>query len=241
MQIGKYLTLALVSATAIAAQGQASNGSTTQGGNGSTTQGGNGTTGQANGTIFDLLTAPNNTLNATKFVGLVKSDSGYQPIVNLLQNPGNLTAFVPNDKILTKVLGVWKAYARAHKINSTGDYPPANMSYNNITIADLITYHVVGERVNLTNLTDSNVSVSVVNSVLNQSDVDHLGTGLPILIGNNATWVQFHNQTWMQANGSYLQYEVGNGLNESEVLIKDLNATNGLLNIISSGKGLLME
>lgn len=233
MQIGKYLTLALVSATAIAAQSNSSNSTTTQGRNGTSS----GTTGQANGTIYDLLTAPNNHLNTTKFVGLVNSDSGYKPIVDLLQKPGNLTAFIPNDKILTKILGVWKTYARVHKLNSTGEYPPANMSFNNITISELLSYHVVGERVNLTNLTDSNVSLSVVHSLANQSNIAYFnGSGLPLLIENNATWAQFHNQTWMQANSSYLQYEVGNGVNDTEVLVKDLNATNGLLNIIASGK-----
>lgn len=235
MHIGKYLTLALVSATAIAAQ---SNRTTTQGRNGTTTQGRNGTTtGNANSTIYELLTAPNNHLNTSKFVSLVTSDSGYKPIIDLLQQPGNLTAFVPNDKILTKILGVWKTYARTHKLNSTGEYPPANMSFNNITISDLLSYHVVGERVNLTNLTDSNISLSVVHSLANQSNVAFFnGSGLPLLIENNATWEQFHNQTWMNANSSYLQYEIGNGLNETEVLIKDINATNGLLNVIASGK-----
>ncbi|GAA5803695.1 FAS1 domain-containing protein [Helicostylum pulchrum] len=216
MQIGKYLSLALLGATAVAAQTQ------------------NQTQTDNNSTIYDLLSAPNNNLNASRFVGLVNSDPGYQPIVNLLKNPGNLTCFVPSDGVLNKVLMVWKAYAKQHKINVTGDYPPANMSYNNYTVSDLITYHIVGDRVNLTNLTEHNISVSVVHSVLNDSKVDHLGTGLPILIGNNASYAEFHNQTWMKANSSYLEYEVGNGHDDTDVDIKDVNATNGLINIISS-------
>lgn len=217
MQIGKYLSLVLLGATAVAAQAQ------------------NQTQTDNNSTIYDLLSAPNNNLNASRFIGLVNSDKGYQPIVNLLKNPGNLTCFVPSDGVLNKVLMVWKAYAKQHKINMTGDYPPANMSYNNYTVSDLITYHIVGDRVNLTNLTEHNISTSVVHSILNNSKVDHLGTGLPILIGNNASYAEFHNQTWMQANGSYLEYEVGNGHDDTDVDIKDVNATNGLVNIISSG------
>lgn len=233
MQIAKYLTLVLAGATTIAAQFHSGHGSATSHKSNSTMHGRNTTA-----SIYDLLAAPNNKLNATKFIGLVNSDAGYRPIVEILQKPGNLTAFVPNDKILSKILNVWKGYAKAHRMNST-TYPPANMTYNNLSVVDLLAYHIVGDRVNLTNLTDSNVSMAVAHSVLNQSDVDHLQTGLPILIENNATWEQIHNQTWMQANGSYIQYEVGNGVNNTDVLVKDLNATNGFLNIISSSKDFL--
>lgn len=218
MQIGKYLTFALLGATAVAAQAQ------------------NQPQTDDNSTIYELLTTPNNNLNTTRFVDLVKSDTGYDPIINLLSGPGNFTCFIPNDESIEKVLTVWKAYAKQHKLNMTGNYPPANMSINNYTVADLITYHVIGDRVNLTNLTDSNISVSVVHSALNNSKVDHLGTGLPILIQTNASYAQFYNKTWMEANGTHLQYEVGNGNEDADVLVKDRNATNGLLNVISSGK-----
>jgi uncharacterized surface protein with fasciclin (FAS1) repeats len=215
MQLGKYLILAIVSATAaVSAQ-------------------------EANGTILDIVTAPNNTLGVSKFVGLLTSDPGYGPLVDTLKAPGNLTTFIPNDKSFSKFLTAWKAYAKAHHLNQTGEYPLANATYKNITVADLITYHVVGDRVNLTNLTDSNVNI--VNSALNASGVAFFnGSGLPLVIKNNATYKEFHNQTWYKNHSQYLRYKVGNGVNFSTVQYKGINATNGLVNVINGGKFLLI-
>lgn len=211
MQLGKYLALAALTASMAASAQQ---------------------TDASSGTLFDLLTAPNNTLGVSKFVGLVSSDTGYQPVIDLLKSDGNYTVFAPNDRILSRMVPVWKAYARAHHLNYSGDYPPANFSFNNLTVLDIITYHVVGDKVRLADLTSN---TNIVHSLLNKTDVDLLGTGLPILIESNATAAQLANQTWVGANGNYLEYEVGNGVDDADVKKKDLSASNGYLNVIDSG------
>ncbi|KAG1059373.1 hypothetical protein G6F42_028343 [Rhizopus arrhizus] len=76
--------------------------------------------------------------------------------------------------------------------------------------------------------------VNIAHSILNDTKVDLLGTGLPVLIENNATWNQFNNQTWLQSNGQYLEYEVGNGVDDADVRYHDLEASNGYVNVISS-------
>lgn len=210
MQIGKYLALAALTASMAASAQEMNN----------------------NGTLFDLLTAPNNTLGVSKFVGLVSSDTGYAPVVDLLKQPGNYTVFVPNDRFLSRMVPVWKAYSKIHHLNYTGDYPPANFSFNNLSLVDLITYHVVGDKFRLADLTSN---IKIVNSLLNKTEVDMLGTGLPILIESNATTSQLANQTWVDAYGHYLEYEAGNGVHDSDVKHKDLSASNGYLNVIDSG------
>lgn len=210
MQLGKYLALAALTAS-MAASAQQTDGS--------------------NGTLFDLMTAPNNTLGVSRFVDLVSSDPGYQPVIDLLKSDGNYTVFAPNDRFLRKMVPVWKAYARAHHLNATSDYPPANFTVDNLTILDILTYHVVGEKVRLGGLTSN---TDIVHSLLNKTGVDLLGTGLPILIESNASAAQLANQSWVGANGKYLEYQVGNGVDSADVKKKDLSASNGYLNVIDS-------
>lgn len=214
MQLSKLLSLVVLGASAAAAQQQQQ------------------PTGNSSATIVELLTAPNNTLGVSKFVSLLQSDPGYQPAINLLSQPGNYTCFIPNDRVISKLLMVWKAYARAHNLNDTA-YPPANLTIQNLTLADVVSYHVLNDKVQLANMSNY---VNVAHSILNDTKVDLLGTGLPVLIENNATWNEFNNQTWLQENGQYLEYEVGNGVDDADVRYHDLEASNGYVNVISSGK-----
>ncbi|CEP09345.1 hypothetical protein [Parasitella parasitica] len=213
MQLSKLLSLVLLGVTTAAAQQQQQT-----------------PTGNSSATIVELLTAPNNSLGVSKFVGLVQSDDGYKPVVDLLSQPGNYTCLVPNDRVMNKLLKVWKAYAKANGLNATS-YPPANLTIENLTLADVVSYHVLNDKVQLANMSNY---VNIAHSILNSSNVDHLGTGLPVLIENNATWGQFNNQTWLQSNGQYLEYEVGNGNDDADVVYKDLEASNGFVNVISS-------
>jgi hypothetical protein len=219
MQIFNYLAFAFFSVFTVFAQ------------DGS---GGNGTT--SNATIFELLSSNTSTYNSSRFISLLNSDSGYQPIIQLLSEPtSNLTAFIPNDAVLNRVFTDFREHNQDQGINSTSEYPPANWTYHNMSVLDLLQYHVVNESFLLTNLTTSNVSV--VHSLLNNSAVNHfVNSSLPILIQANTTYENATNQTWLDINAKYLKFNVGNGVNSSTVLLKDLNATNGHFNIINSGK-----
>ncbi|GAN09133.1 beta-Ig-H3/fasciclin [Mucor ambiguus] len=213
MQLSKLLSLVVLGAAAAVAQQQQQQ-----------------PTGNSSATIVELLTAPNNTLGVSKFVSLLQSDPGYQPTINLLSQPGNYTCFVPNNRVISKMLMLWRAYARAHDLNAT-TYPPANLTIQNLTLADVVSYHVLNDKVQLANMSNY---VNVAHSILNDTKVDLLGTGLPVLIENNATWSKFNNQTWLQSNGQYLQYEVGNGVDSADVRYHDLEASNGYVNVITS-------
>lgn len=216
MQLGKLLSLVLLGASAAAAQQQQQDPPT----------------GNSSATLVELLTAPNNTLGVSKFVDFIQSDSGYKPVVDLLSQPGNYTCFIPNNRVMNKLILLWRAYAESHNLNATG-YPPANLTVQNLTLADVVSYHVLDDKVQLANMSNY---VNVAHSILNKTDVDLLGTGLPVLIENNATWKQFNNQTWLQANSQYLEYEVGNGNDEADVRYHDLEASNGYANVITSSK-----
>lgn len=215
MQLSKLLSLVVLSASAAAAQQQQEQ-----------------PTGNSSATIVELLTAPNNNLGVSKFVGFLQSDPAFQPAINLLSQPGNYTCFIPNDRVMNKVLMIWKAYAKSHNMDAT-TYPPANLTIQNLTLADVVSYHVLNDKVQLANMSNY---VNIAHSILNDTKVDLLGTGLPVLIENNATWNQFNNQTWLQSNGQYLEYEVGNGVDDADVRYHDLEASNGYVNVISSGK-----
>jgi uncharacterized surface protein with fasciclin (FAS1) repeats len=215
MQLSKLLSLVLLGVSAVAAQEQQQT-----------------PTGNKSATLVELLTAPNNTLGVSKFVDLIQSDSGYKPVVDLLSQPGNYTCFIPNNRIMNKILLLWGVYAKSHNLNATG-YPPANLTIQNLTLADLVSYHVLDDKVKLANMSNY---INVAHSILNKTDVDLLGTGLPVLIENNATWKQFNNQSWLKANSQYLQYEVGNGNDEADVRYHDLEASNGYANVITSGR-----
>ncbi|KAG1053179.1 hypothetical protein G6F43_004730 [Rhizopus delemar] len=193
---------------------------------------GNGTT--PNATIFELLSSNTGTYNSSRFISLLNSDSGYQPIIQLLSEPAsNLTAFIPNDAVLNKVFTAFREYNQDQGTNTTSEYPPANWTYHNMSVLNLLQYHVVNESFLLTNLTTSNVSV--VHSLLNDSTVNHfVNSSLPILIQANTTYENATNQTWLDINAKYLKFNVGNGVNSSTVVLKDLNATNGHFNIINS-------
>ncbi|CAO0789723.1 unnamed protein product [Mucor circinelloides] len=213
MQLSKLLSLVVLGASAAAAQQQQEQ-----------------PTGNSSATIVELLTAPNNNLGVSKFVGFLQSDPAFQPAINLLSQPGNYTCFIPNDRVMNKVLMIWKAYAKSHNMDAT-TYPPANLTIQNLTLADVVSYHVLNDKVQLANMSNY---VNIAHSILNDTKVDLLGTGLPVLIENNATWNQFNNQTWLQSNGQYLEYEVGNGVDDADVRYHDLEASNGYVNVISS-------
>jgi uncharacterized surface protein with fasciclin (FAS1) repeats len=187
-------------------------------------------TGNSSATIYELLTAPNNALNVNKFTGLLASDSGYQSIIDVLNQPGNLTCFIPNNAIMTKLQFVYKAYCMRRGLEA-GEYPPANFTISNLTAIDVVSYHCANESFQLNQLP---ATINVFHSLLNKTDVDLLGTGLPLLIENNATYSEFTNQTWLDANRDYLEFEVGNGESDTDVQYKDLEASNGWVNIIDS-------
>ncbi|KAI9483655.1 MAG: FAS1 domain-containing protein [Benjaminiella poitrasii] len=220
MQLTKLLSFVLLGAAAVSAQEQpATTNETTSLGNSSAT-------------IAELITDPNNNLGIKRFASLLQSDSGYQPIIDLLGNQtANYTCFVPNDRVMTKIMYLYKAYANSQKLNVTGDYPPANFTISNVSISDIIYYHIVNESMQLSNLTSY---VNIVHSMLNNETIDRLGTGLPILIENNATYHEFNNKTWLQTHGKYLEYEVGNGNDDGDVSFKDVEASNGYVNVIKS-------
>ncbi|KAG1469675.1 hypothetical protein G6F56_003119 [Rhizopus delemar] len=219
MQIFKYLAIVLFGAFTVFAQDDGTSSDDTS---------------SSNATIFELLSTNSSAYNSSDFVNLLNSDNGYQPIIQLLSEPtNNLTAFIPDDNVLSKIVTAYKKYNDDHHINTTTEYPPANWSYYNVSVLDVLQYHVVNESFLLTNLTTGNVSIAY--SLLNNSNVNHLiNSSLPILIQSNVTYENATNQTWLQDNADYLKFNVGNGVNFSTVALKDLNATNGHFNIIKS-------
>ncbi|KAI7905444.1 FAS1 domain-containing protein [Cokeromyces recurvatus] len=189
-------------------------------------------TGNSSATIAELLTDPNNKLGIKKFAGLLQSDSGYQPIIDLLNNQtANYTCFIPSDRTMNKAMHIFKSYANANNLNITNDYPPASFTISNITISDIIYYHIVNDSIQLSNLTSY---TNIVYSMLNNDSINFLDTGLPILIENNASYDEFNDQAWMNNNSQYLEYEVGNGDDDGDVLYKDIEASNGYINIIDT-------
>lgn len=211
MQLSQLLSVVLIGVSAVTAQAN------------------NGTD---NSTLFDLLTAPNNRLGASSFVSLLSSDPSYQPVIDTLKSPGNLTCFVPNNKAVAEAVKEYKVYAKKHGLNTSVTFPPANTTFGNLTVLDIIKYHCANGTFELTNLTDY---VTLLNSTSNATNVDPTGNGLPLLITNNATWNQFNNETWLNASRPYLRFEVGNGDREAKVVRKDIKASNGYLNIIDEG------
>ncbi|CAO3695623.1 hypothetical protein CU097_005609 [Rhizopus azygosporus] len=212
MKAIQYLAIALFAALAVFAQNETT----------------------PNATIFELLSTNNRTLHTARFINLLNSDDGYRPVIDLLSNStANLTVFVPNDNTLNMVSRAYRSYNRAHNISSTSEYPPANWSYHNVTVLDVLQYHIVNESFLLTNLTTGNVTVAF--SMLSNSSINHyINSTLPLLIQPNATYENATNQTWLDTNAQYLRFRVGNGVNSSTVINKDLNATNGHVNIIQS-------
>ncbi|RCH94422.1 hypothetical protein CU097_010760 [Rhizopus azygosporus] len=212
MKVIQYLAIALLAALAVFAQNETT----------------------PNATIFELLSTNNRTLHTARFIDLLNSDAGYRPVIDLLSNStANLTVFVPNDNTLNMISRAYRSYNQAHHINSTSEYPPANWSYHNVTVLDVLQYHVVNESFLLTNLTTGNVTVAF--SMLSNSSINHyINSTLPLLIQPNATYENATNQTWLDTNARYLRFHVGNGVNSSTVINKDLNATNGHINIIQS-------
>ncbi|KAI9271348.1 FAS1 domain-containing protein [Sporodiniella umbellata] len=225
MKIFKNLATALFCVVLVAAQDDSAPSTNGSADNGDTTVG---------STIFEMLSTNGSAYNSSGFVNLLNSDTGYQSIIQILSEPtNNLTAFIPDDSVLTNIVNAYKKFNYDHHINTTSEYPPANWSYHNVSVLDVLYYHVVNESFLLTNLTTGNVSIAY--SLLNNSDIDHLvNSSLPILIQSNATYENATNQTWVQENAEYLKFNVGNGVNFSTVALNDLNATNGHFNIIKS-------
>ncbi|KAG1145603.1 hypothetical protein G6F37_002078 [Rhizopus arrhizus] len=212
MQIIKYLIIALFGVFTVLAQGS------------------NGT----NATIFELLTSKNATYKTSRFINLLNSDNGYQPIVQLLsERTRNLTVFVPDDAAFGKIFDDYRKYNSVHRIKTKREYPPANWTYHSLSILNILQYHMVNNSFLLTNLTKGNVSV--VYSLLNDRTVNRLpNLSLPLLIQANTTFENATNQTWLAKNAKYLKFNVGNGVDSSTVVLRDLKATNGHFNIINS-------
>ena len=185
-------------------------------------------------TIFDAATAPNNTLGVSQFVGLLSSDPAYKPVIDLLQQPGDYTVFVPNNRAIKKLAKAWKSYAQKNHVEGAGAYPPANWTVNGIELIDIISYHVANTRINLTEINNSNVAIA--HSLLNKAGIDKTGNGLPLLITNDAPMAGLNNATWWTENFNDIDFEVGNGAEEADIKIKNLNTSNGNVNIIDSGK-----
>ncbi|KAG1173596.1 hypothetical protein G6F70_006845 [Rhizopus microsporus] len=186
MKAIQYLAIALFAALAVFAQNETT----------------------PNATIFELLSTNNRTLHTARFINLLNSDDGYRPVIDLLSNStANLTVFVPNDNTLNMVSRAYRSYNRAHNISSTSEYPPANWSYHNVTVLDVLQYHIVNESFLLTNLTTGNVTVAF--SMLSNSSINHyINSTLPLLIQPNATYENATNQTWLDTNAQYLRFRV---------------------------------
>ncbi|KAI8070632.1 FAS1 domain-containing protein [Gilbertella persicaria] len=183
-------------------------------------------------TLTQLLTTPNNNFGVDKFVALLTSDPGYAPIIQLLNSTdNNFTAFIPNDRAITRLSSMYKSYARKQNMTVHGDYPPANFSISNITAADIVTYHVANGSYQLSNFT---WNANAIPSLLNNSELDPLGNGLPLLVTSNVTAERIANSSWFNYNRQYLKYQVGNGLKGANVRVKDVGASNGWANVIDS-------
>ncbi|CEI87611.1 hypothetical protein RMCBS344292_02021 [Rhizopus microsporus] len=186
MKVIQYLAIALLAALAVFAQNETT----------------------PNATIFELLSTNNRTLRTARFIDLLNSDAGYSPVIDLLSDStANLTVFVPNDNTLNMISRAYRSYNQAHNINSTSEYPPANWSYHNVTVLDVLQYHVVNESFLLTNLTTGNVTVAF--SMLSNSSINHyINSTLPLIIQPNATYENATNQTWLDTNAKYLRFHV---------------------------------
>ncbi|KAG1057803.1 hypothetical protein G6F43_000370 [Rhizopus delemar] len=212
MQIINYLIIALFGVYAVLAQGR------------------NGT----NATIFELLTSKNATYKTSSFINLLNSDNGYKPIIQLLsERTRNLTVFVPDDAALGKIFDDYRKYNSVHRSKTKRRYPPANWTYHNLSMLNILQYHMVNNSFLLSNLKKGNVSV--VYSLLNDRRVNRLpNLSLPLLIQANTTFENANNQNWLAKNAKHLKFNVGNGVDSSIVVLKDLKAKNGYFNIINS-------
>ncbi|KAI8360794.1 FAS1 domain-containing protein [Blakeslea trispora] len=182
-------------------------------------------------TITQLLTT-DNSLNVTGFLGLITSDPGYAPIIELLNSTdNNFTAFVPNNEAISRLSTLYKSDARRRGMDDSGDYPPANYTLNNMSVAELVTYHVANGSYQLTNFTWNS---NPVPSLLTNTTVEPSGNGIPFLITSNATAEEIANSTWFNENRDNLTYRAGNGVQFARVIEKDIATSNGWINVIDN-------
>jgi uncharacterized surface protein with fasciclin (FAS1) repeats len=190
----------------------------------------NSTTSSGNSTIYELLQKNAKSYQTTKFDSLLKSDPGYQPVIDLLSNPGNYTVFVPNDKAIDSFFKDYKS--QAPKGTNTSALPKADATFNNVTIADILTYHVVNGSFNLSEL---NQTVNIFETGLNNETVYKLNGSAPLIVPTDVNCKTFFNPQWHQKNNVSIQWEVGNGDEDADIKKKDVKASNGNLNVIDEG------
>jgi uncharacterized surface protein with fasciclin (FAS1) repeats len=186
---------------------------------------------KGNGSLYGFISMPNNKYETAQFNRLLKSDPGYQPIIDLLNNTGALTAFIPNDKAIQFFLD------RQAPDLQKGQYPPPTAIINNVTMLDVLKQHITTGRYATTS---NNYPAMVKSSILTNETIDHLGFGSPVLIDTNSTYTNFSDKNWRVQNAGNIQWNVGNGWLSADVVQRDVPTNNGYLNVIDGGKFILL-
>ncbi|KAG0170609.1 hypothetical protein DFQ28_002061 [Apophysomyces sp. BC1034] len=175
---------------------------------------------------------------AYEFVRLLNSSTELQPVLQLLNQTGNFTVFVPSDKF-------YKAFEEAsHKnrtrssdegssnnssnqtTNATSTVPPSpfpsSLLEQNFTMVDLVRYHIVNSSFLLHELTNQ----TTINSTLsNNETTSKFPGGLPLLIQSNVS---------DPSNATQVGFKVGNGRTSANVVLSDILASNGVLHVIDN-------
>ncbi|KAI8885660.1 FAS1 domain-containing protein, partial [Backusella circina FSU 941] len=187
------------------------------------TTGSKGPASKSNGSLYGFISMLNNKYQTAQFNRLLKSDAGYQPIIDMLNNTGAMTVFIPNDKALQFFLD------RQVPDLQKGQYPPSTAMINNVSMLDIVKQHITTGRYATSS---NNYPAMVKSSILTNSTIDHLGSGSPLLIDTNSTYSNFSDKSWRVANSKNIQWNVGNGWLSADVLQRDIPTNNGYLNVI---------
>ncbi|KAF7723482.1 hypothetical protein EC973_001993 [Apophysomyces ossiformis] len=173
---------------------------------------------------------------AYEFLRLLNSSSEYRPVMDLLNQTGNITVFAPSDKFYKQFQKQSQGGGQTSSgqggssdnqtSNATSTGPPSPfptwLLTQNFTVADLIKYHIVNSSFLLNDLTNQ----TVVNSTLsNNQTTSKFPYGLPLLIQSNVT---------DPSNSSNAGFWVGNGRRAANVVLSDIVASNGVLHIIDN-------
>ncbi|KAL0075840.1 secreted cell-adhesion lipoprotein [Phycomyces blakesleeanus] len=188
----------------------------------------------SNSSIFSILNT-SQLSPSYKFAQYLQSSPDFQPVVDLLSQPGNLTVFIPSDEALDQAIQL----ANSTNSNSTTGHNTTSGAHNstktdqNFTLIELIKYHIVNNTFDLSEIPVQDNLTYVANSMVTNETVNKFENGLPLVIDSNTTII--NNTLWNTTSSSSttpIGYRVGNGEVTANVLLRDIIASNGRLNII---------